>query len=165
MQAAEQVTTARETEAAEREKQIELIEAAKHAEREAIAVKVAAEAEKFAAVDHAEAVREGARGEADKLRITADAEEKSEKAKAAAAELTYSVDAEGKHAINEAANTLSAEQIAMQIKVKLIEHLDQIIRESVKPMENIDSIKVIQINGLNGGTTGGDGDGAAKRKW
>ena len=44
----------------------------------------------------------------------------------------------------------------MQIKIKLIENLDQIIRESVKPMENIEGIKIIQIDGLNGTSSGGD---------
>ncbi len=39
----------------------------------------------------------------------------------------------------------------MEIKIKLIENLDQIIRESVKPMENIDGIKIVQVDGLTGG--------------
>ncbi|MNE49743.1 Inner membrane protein YqiK [compost metagenome] len=39
----------------------------------------------------------------------------------------------------------------MQIRLKLIENLDRIIAESVKPMENIDSIKIVQVEGLNGG--------------
>lgn len=56
--AEEQVTTARETEVAERAKRIELIEAAKEAERGAIGVKVQAEAEKQAAADR----RRGAAG-------------------------------------------------------------------------------------------------------
>ncbi|MGH6782516.1 MAG: flotillin family protein, partial [Sphingomonadaceae bacterium] len=55
--AEEQVATARETEVAERVKRIELIDAAREAERAAIAVKVQAEAEKQAAADRAEAIR------------------------------------------------------------------------------------------------------------
>lgn len=149
VQAEERVTTARENEVAERLKVIELIEAAKEAERQAIGIKVAAEAEKLAAADRAEALREEAEGEA-----------AAEKLRAEAAEIRYRVDAEGARAINEAHNILSAEQIAMQIKIKLIENLDQIIRESVKPMENIDGIKIIQIDGLNAGSSGG-GAGAA----
>ncbi len=153
VQAEEQVVTARLTEAAEREKQIELIEAAKQAEREAIAVKVAAEAEKVAAADNAEAIREQARGTADEVLINAQAEASAKKAMADADEVEYRVEAEGTRAVNEARNVLSADQIAMQIKMKLIENLDEIVRESVKPMEQIDSIKIIQVDGLNGGAT------------
>lgn len=144
VQAEERVTTARENEVAERLKMIELIEAAKEAERQAIGIKVAAEAEKMAASDRADALREEAEGEA-----------AAEKLRAEAAEIRYRVDAEGARAINEAHNILSAEQIAMQIKIKLIENLDQIIRESVKPMEKIDGIKIIQIDGLNSGSSAG----------
>jgi len=150
VQAEERVTTARENEVAERHKVIELIEAAKEAERQAIGIKVAAESEKMAASDRADALREEAEGEA-----------AAEKLRAEAAEIRYRVDAEGTRAINEAQNVLSAEQIAMQIKVKLIENLDQIIRESVKPMENIDGIKIIQVEGLGGGN-GGAGAGSAQ---
>ena len=60
--AAEEVITSRETEVAERDKQIELIEAAKAAEQKAIAITVAAEAEKKASADQAEALRIGAEG-------------------------------------------------------------------------------------------------------
>lgn len=151
VEAEERVITSREREAAERQKQIELIEAAKEAEREAIAIKVAAEAEKVAAKDIAEARREEARGQADKLRITSEAEAEAEKVAAQAAEIRYAVDAEGKKALNEAANQLSVDQIAMTIKLKLIENLEAIIRESVKPLENIDGIKIIQVDGLNVG--------------
>ena len=63
--AEEQVTTSRETEVAERIKRIELIEAAKEAERQAISVKVEAEAEREAATNRAAAVRVAAGGEGD----------------------------------------------------------------------------------------------------
>lgn len=151
--AEEKVTTAREREIAERQKQIELIEAAKEAEREAIAIKVAAEAEKIATVDKAEAMREEARATADKLRITAEAEAEAEKLAAAAAEIRYAIDATGKRALNEAANLLSDQQISMNVKMKLIDRLEGIIRESVKPMEQIDGIKIIQVDGLNAGSS------------
>ena len=54
--AEEQVTTSRDPEVAERQKRIELIEAAKEAERQAIGVRVQAEAEKEAASNRAEAL-------------------------------------------------------------------------------------------------------------
>jgi hypothetical protein len=69
---------------------------------------------------------------------------------AAAIKLRADADAIGKKAINEAANVLSAEQIAMQVKLELLKVLPQVIRESVKPMEQIDGIKIIQVDGLNG---------------
>ncbi len=161
VQAEEEVNTVREKEIAERKKSIELIEAAKEAEREAIAIKIAAEAGKVAASDEAEARREEAGGQADQIRIIAQADAESEKLRAEASAIKYEVDAKGKLAINEAENILSSEQITMQVKVKLIENLDAIIRESVKPMEQIDSIKVIQIDGLNGGAAAPNGEGAS----
>ncbi|NVJ97778.1 MAG: flotillin family protein [Alphaproteobacteria bacterium] len=162
VKAEEQVTTSRETEVADRQKQIELIEAAKEAEREALAIKIAAEAEKQAAADTAEAVREKARGEADKARITAEAEAEAEKLRAAAAEITFAVEATGHKALNEAANLLSSQQIDMKVKLELIGNLEKIIRESAKPMEAIDDIKIIQLDGLNGmGATTVNGENVA----
>ena len=153
--------TSRETEVAERQKQIELIEAAKEAEREAITIKLAAEADKLSAIDRADAVREEARGEADKIKITAEAEAEAEKVKAEAAEIRYAVETTGNKALNEAANLLSDEQIAMRVKLDLISNLENIIRESVKPMENIDGIKIIQVDGLNAGGSIVSSNGAA----
>ncbi|WP_449253615.1 flotillin family protein [Brevundimonas naejangsanensis] len=151
VQAEEQVKTVRDREAADRQKIIELIEAAKEAEREAIAIRVAAEAEKVAAADHAEAQREQARGMADKTRIEAEGQAEAIRVEAEASRVRYEVDAAGQHALNTAANLLSPEQVALQVKLKLLENLDRIIAESVKPMENIDSIKIVQVEGLNGG--------------
>lgn len=162
VEAEEKVKTARETEAAERNKAIELIQARQEAERSALSITIAAEAEKSAASDKAAAVRELARADADKERITAEGEAEAEKLRAAAEEVSYAVRATGERALNEAANLLSSEQIGMQVKIKMIENLDKIIRESVKPMENIDGIKIIQVDGLNGArcsSGGADGEG------
>jgi len=158
--AAEEVSTARQTAAAEREKAIQLIEARKAAEQQAISVTVAAEAEKAAAADRAEALRIAAEAEAEKARLSAKGAADAEKLRAEALAATYKVEAEGKRTINEASNTLSAEQIAMQVRVKLIEALPQIIAESVKPMQNIDGIKILHVDGLNGAGANGGGDGA-----
>ena len=160
VEAEEGVITSREKEVAQRKKQIELIEASKEAEREAITLKVSAEAEKLAAIDKAEALREKARGEADKTKITAEAESEADRVRAAAAEIRYAVEAIGNKNLNEAANILSEQQVAMKIKLELIANLENIIRESVKPMENIDGIKIIQVDGLNAG--GGGGAGSAE---
>ncbi|MFC0304288.1 flotillin family protein [Rhizorhabdus histidinilytica] len=145
--AEEQVVTARETEVAERAKRIELIQAAKEAERQALGVKVEAEAEKQAAADRAEALRAAAKGEAE-----------AEKLRAEAARVRFEVEAAGKRAVNEAANLLSSENISLQAKLELLRVLPDIIREAAKPMEAIDSIKIVQVDGLTG--TGGGGGSA-----
>ena len=154
VKAEEQVITVREKEKAERQKTIELVEAQQIAERDAISIKVGAQAEKQAAEDTAEAQRTLAQGEADKYRITAEGQADAEKLEAHAAEIRYKVDADGQEAINAASNTLSAEQIAMQIKMRLIEQLPKIIEQSVRPMEKIDSIKILQLDGLTSQGTG-----------
>ena len=151
VEAEERVTTARESEIAERQKKIELIEASKQAERDAIGVKVQAEAEKDAATNRAEALRLEAQGQAE-----------AEKLRAEAAAVRFEVEAEGQRAINEAANILSNDQISLQTKLALLKVLPEVIRESAKPMEAIDSIKIVQVDGLtNGGGSGrGGGSGA-----
>ena len=156
----EAVKTVREVEQADREKQVELVQARQAAEKQAIAITVAAEAEKQAAEDQATAVTTMAEADASKDRIVAQGEAEAEVLRANAAERRYTVDAEGKRAMNEAANLLSNEQIAMQVRLALIKYLPHIIQESVKPMEQIDDIKIIQVEGLNGGHSGGNGNGA-----
>ena len=125
--AEEQVKTAREVAVAEREKQIALVSAEQDAQQQAIGVRVSAEAEKDAAQNLAEAV----------------------KIKAEAQQVQYQVEAKGIEMRNAALNTLAADQIALQIKMRLLEALPGIIEASVKPMEKIDSIKIMQVDGLN----------------
>lgn len=151
--AEEQVTTSRETEVAERDKRIELIEAAKAAEREAIRLKVQAEAERDAATNRAEATRREAEGEADAAKLRADADR-----------VRFEVEAAGQRAVNEAANILSSDQISLQTKLALLRVLPEVIRESAKPLEAIDSIKIVQVDGLvqkgGGGGAGNGGSGS-----
>lgn len=161
---AERVLTVQATEEAEREKEVELVEARQRAEKEAIAVTVSAEAEKVAAEDKAKAVVVVANAKAEREQIEAKGMAEAEKLKAEAADIRYKVDADGHRALNEASNLLSVEQIAMQVKMELIKALPQIIQESVKPMEQIDGIKIIQVDGLNGGvgvSSGGNGGNGA----
>ena len=139
----EGVTTAREVAVAERTKEIELIEANKEAQQKAIAVKVAASADKDAALDRAEAIR----------------------VEAAAKQDAALAEAAGKRALNEALNTLSSAQIDLQVRMQLLQQLPLIIQQAVKPMEKIDSIRIFQVNGLNqegggSGESGGTGGGA-----
>jgi uncharacterized membrane protein YqiK len=149
--AEEQVGTARETEIAERQKRIELIDASREAERAAIGVKVQAEAEKQAAANRAEASRLGAEGEAEATKLRAEADR-----------VRFEVEAAGQRAINEAANLLSSDQVSMATKLALLKILPELVREAAKPLEAIDSIKIVQVEGLRGGGAGGDageGDG------
>jgi uncharacterized membrane protein YqiK len=139
VKAEEAVNTARQVAVAEREKAIQLIEATKEAEQNAIAVKVSANAEKEAALDRAEAV-------------TIEAKAKQQAALA---------EAEGKRAINEALNTLSAAQIDLQLRSQLLQQLPLILQQAVKPMEKIESIRIVQVGGLPGTGPGTAGDGAA----
>jgi uncharacterized membrane protein YqiK len=126
VKAEELVKTSRQVVVAEREKQIQLIEAAREAEQQAISVRVAATAEKDAAIDLAEAVR---------------VEAEAKKAAALA-------EAEGRAALNAALNTLSAAQIDLNVRTLLLQKLPEILAEASKPMERIDSIRVVQVNGM-----------------
>ncbi|NOD91251.1 flotillin [Ruegeria sp. HKCCD4884] len=142
--ATEAVVTAREVAEAERQKQIVLIEATREAERQATAIRLAAQAEKEAAADRAEARREEAQAEADALNIRAEAKKNDMLA-----------EAEGKRAIVEADNALSAAQIRMKVDMARIETMPSIISEMVKPAEKIDSIKIHQVGGIGAGASGG----------
>lgn len=106
--------------------------------------------------------------EAKRQRIIAEANAEVEKLAAQAAQIRYEIEAAGKRALNEASNLLSNEQIAMQVKLEIVRQLPNIIRESVRPMENIEGIKIMHIDGLNNaiggsgrnGSGGGDGGGS-----
>ncbi|MCO8108687.1 flotillin family protein [Acinetobacter indicus] len=150
VKAEEEVITVRETQRAERAKAVELVAAKQAAEKDAIAITVAAEAGKQAAVDEAEAVRITAEANAEQLRLKARGEADAKVLLAQAMEKQYQVDAEGTRAVNEANNILSTEQVEMQVRLAMLKYLPEIIRESVKPMENIDDIKILHVNGLNG---------------
>lgn len=147
--AEEQVFTARDKEMAERRKTIDLIQARQEAERQALTIQLAAEAEKLAASDKAEASR-----------MAAESDAEADKIRALAAKLRYEIEAEGKRQANEAANVLTPESRSSEMRIRLIEKLDSIIRESVKPMEKIEGIKILHVDGLGGGGSGGSVEGA-----
>ena len=142
----ERVFTARETEMAERRKRIELIGAEQEAERDALRLRIGAEAEKAAAGDRGAAVRAEAEAYAD-----------AERVRAMASRIRNEVEAEGTRLMNEAQNLLSPEARLSAMRIRLIDKLEGIIRESVKPMERIEGIKILQVDGLGGGG-GGRGD-------
>lgn len=141
--AEERVFTAREVEVAERRKAIELIAAAQAAEREALRLTRAAEAEKDASADRGEAIR---------MQAQADAE--AEKIKAQAIRVRSEAEAEGVRLMNEAQNVLSPEARASALRLRVVDKAEGIIRESVKPMERIEGIKILQVDGLLGGGNG-----------
>ena len=139
----EKVNTARAEEQANRAKTIETIEAQSRAERESIRMVKHAEAEKIASEQRAEA----------------------QIADSKAAEFRYAVDSAGNQKLNEAENARSDESRRSAILEGVVRRLPEIIREQVKPMENIDSIKIMHVDGLPGlnspSETGGLGDSNA----
>ena len=130
--AEEKVTSVRELEIAERGKQVELINAARQVEREAIQLTTLAKAEKEASADR----------------------EQADKFSSLAARLRYEVDAAGKQLLNEAENMRSDASRRSALRMKLAGNLESIIREAVKPMQNIDMIKILEVNGLPGFSDG-----------
>ena len=126
--AEEQVLSAQEVEVAERNKKLQLINAEKEGESEAIQITTLARAEKEAAQER----------------------EQAEKHTSLANKLLYEIDAAGKMMLNEAENVRSDENRQSDLRMELARNLDSIIREAVKPMENIDDIKIYELNGMPG---------------
>ena len=135
--AEEQVLSAQEVEIAERNKKLQLINAEKEGESEAIQITTIARAEKEAAQER----------------------EQADKYTSLASKLRYEVDAAGRLMLNEAENARSDENRQSDLRMELARNLDSIIREAVKPMENIDDIKIYELNGMPGfNSNGGNGD-------
>jgi len=126
--AEEQVLSAQEVEIAERNKKLQLISAEMDGESEAIQITTLARAEKEAAQER----------------------EQAEKHASLASKLRYEIDAAGKLMLNEAENARSDESRQSDLRMELARNLDSIIREAVKPMENIDDIKIYELNGMPG---------------
>lgn len=139
VEAQERVQTIRDTEIATRQKAIELIEAERVAEAEAARQRILAGAEKDAAQD---------RADADRIAVSA-------------LEERLRVESEGKEKLNVAENLRSDASRKSSLHKALVENLPAIIRESVKPMERIEGIKIMHVEGLPGlsGAVGGTGSG------
>lgn len=148
VEAMERVHTIRDKEIATRQKEIQLIEAQKLADAESAKTRILAAAEKEAAQD---------RAEADRIAV-------------AALEERMRVEAEGAQKLNEAENARSDANRKSGLHKALVAKLPEIIRESVKPMEKIDGIKILHVDGMpgfsearggkgGGGTTDGAGTG------
>ena len=145
--AEEKVFTAREVEMAERKKAIDLIGAAQAAERDALRLTSAAQAEKAASADRGAAVRAQAEADAD-----------AEKIKSMAMRVRAEIEAEALQLMNQAHNMLTPEARMSALRMRLVEKAEGIIRESVRPMERIEGIKILHVDGL-GGSGGGGMDG------
>lgn len=139
IEAQERVQTIRDTEIANRQKTIELIDAQRQAEAEATRTRILAEAEKGAAQD---------RADADRIAVSA-------------LEERLRVESEGKEKLNAAENLRSDASRKSALHKALVENLPEIIRESVKPMEKIGEIKILHVEGLPGMSGhGGSGTGS-----
>jgi uncharacterized membrane protein YqiK len=143
--AEEKVFTAREVEMAERKKAIELIGAAQAAERESLRLTSAAKAEMLASADRGTAIRAQAQADAD-----------ADKIKSLATKVRAEIEAEAARLMNEAQNVLSPEARASVLRLRLVEKAEAIIREAVRPMERIEGIKILHVDGLGGGSGGGN---------
>jgi flotillin len=148
VKASESIETTRAVAEADRQKQIALIEAQKEAERRATAIRLEAAADKDAASDRAAAKLEEAQADADAMIIRANAKKTD-----------LLATAEGQTAIANSENELSAEIIAMKIRLASLEAMPAIIAEMVKPAEKIDSIKIHQVTGMGGGHSDGTNGG------
>ena len=139
-QSEEQIESRRAEEKATRAKSVDIIDAETRAERESIRTVKMAEANKEASERRAEA----------------------EIAEARAAEFRYGVDAEGNRKLNEAENSRNDENRRSALLEGVVNRLPEIIREQVKPMENIDSIKILQVDGLPGLNSPTEGSGTGE---
>ncbi|MEQ5808355.1 flotillin family protein [Alteromonas sp. NFXS44] len=142
----EAVTTARQVAEAKRRMEIEVIDARKEAEREAVGITVEAQAKKEAAENAAEAILTEAKATADAKMLQAQADEK-----------VLAVEAAGKQALYDAENTLKNEQIELQKALAILKVLPEIIASAVKPLENIEGIKILQGYGTGNAAGGADG--------
>jgi uncharacterized membrane protein YqiK len=128
VEAQERLLTLRDTEIANRQKAIELIDAERLAEADAARTRILASAEKDAAQDRADADRIAVSALEERLRVEAD----------------------GKEKLNVAENLRSDASRKSALHKALVENLPAIIRESVKPMERIEGIKIVHVEGLPG---------------
>jgi uncharacterized membrane protein YqiK len=139
---------AREKAQAERKKQVELILTALEVEKDQLRQKARIATEKTVAAEQAEI-----------LRIEADAFAETEVTRSKAYQIRNEVESEGVRLMAEANNIASPEARMSALRLRLVDKLDTIIRESVKPMEKIEGIKVVHLDGLTTPSGGGAADG------
>ena len=140
VRAAQEVITVEAVAKAEREGQVAVIAAQKEAERKAADITVRAKAEAEAADLQAAA----------RIKL-ADVTERENEVRAA-----------GERALAEAANSLSADQVQLRIRLAAIEAAPQLVAELAKPMTAVKNARVVAVTGLgaNGNAVAGNGQAA-----
>ncbi len=146
--AEEAIFTARERAQADRKKEVELIMTALEVEKDQLRQKTRIATEEAVAAGRAEIAR-----------IDADAFALAEETRSKAYRIRHQVESEGVRLMAEANNIASPEARASALRLRLVEKLDAIIRESVKPMEKIEGIKVVHLDGLTVPAGGGSPEG------
>ena len=150
------IEKAKRIEIEEKQKQLEVLEKSKSV----LKTKMEEENARAKAVEAEEKVntiRDVEQAEKAKALGVIDASKNAEREKLAsmAAKIRYEIEAAGKKALNEAENARSDASRRSALRQKLAEKIEGIIREWVRPMQNIDSIKVVDVNGLPGFSQGG----------
>ena len=145
--AEEAIFTAREKAQADRKKQVELILTALEAEKDQLRQMTRIATEKAVAAERANIVR-----------VEADAFAVAEETRSKAYRIRHQVESEGVRLMAEANNIASPEARVSALRLRLVEKLESIIRESVKPMEKIEGIKIIHLDGLTVPAGGGSPD-------
>lgn len=155
------IEKAKRIEIEEKQKQQEVLEKSKNVLKTKMEEEVA-RAKAVEAEEKVNSIRDIEQAEKAKALGVIDASKNAEREKLAAmaAKIRYEIEASGKKALNEAENLRSDASRRSALRLKLAEKIEGIIREWVKPMQNIDSIKVVDVNGLPGFSQGGSsGDG------
>ena len=147
VRAEEGVLSAREIERAEREKALALIAAQREVEAGGLAITEKALAEKIAAEHRANTTR-----------LLADAQAYADQLQRDGKDKTYAIEAKGRRALNEAENLMSADAMKLRVQLAAIEQVQNVVRESAKPLEHISEIKILHVDGLNGGSGSGADD-------
>ncbi|PDT87418.1 flotillin [Bradyrhizobium sp. Y36] len=145
--AEEKVVTARAVEVADRARLTQVLAARTEAERKSTELIVAAEAEKKASLDRAEAVKTLATAEAESNKIKAVGVRNIGEAEAAVITMK-----------NEAQNKLGANVIDFEIAKKRIETMPLALAEMVKPIGNLKDVRILHTGGAFGGSGAGGGN-------
>ena len=145
--AEEKVVTARAVEVADRARLTQVLAARTEAERKSTELIVAAEAEKKASLDRAEAVKTLATAEAESNKIKAVGVRDIGEAEAAVITMK-----------NEAQNKLGSNIIDFEIAKRRIETMPSALAEMVKPIANLKDVRILHTGGAFGGNGAGGGN-------
>ena len=165
--AEQEVVTVGQVAEAERTKQVAIVAAEQAAQQERIAADVDAYKKRIFAEATAVAQRAAAEGAAEAVKIKAQAD--ADAAERQAQSITRLAEANRLAGLKEAevqreklgaANSKSRELMIQETILKVIETAPSVVRELVKPAEQIGEIKVLQMGGFGGGGFGAS-DGAS----